>query len=347
MAWDPTQGQEQPGNEEHGQPANGGAEPDSGSGTPQIPFEGQQQPASGTEAAGQGQSVPQNPYEGQQQPASGAEPYSGYGTPQNPYGTPPQNPYATPPPQNPYASQPPQNPYAAPQQYGTPQYQQGGYGYGYAPPQQAPRPIGQALQELPNQYIRVLTKPSPQTFAEEMSKADWAIVWIQILILAIIGTILGLIRGAIGLAGSSFVTNNTFNPASIAALTVSGSTFSFIAVPVSFFIVVGIQYLLAKAFRGEGNFLTQGYTYLLFNVPITIVSYLLGFIPILGGIAGFALLIYGIVLNVFSIMAVHRLSGGKASAVVLIPAAVLFLLVFLCVFVVAAILVAAVKSTSP
>ena len=27
MAWDPTQGQEQPGNGEQGQPANGGSEP--------------------------------------------------------------------------------------------------------------------------------------------------------------------------------------------------------------------------------------------------------------------------------------------------------------------------------
>ena len=324
MAWDPTQGQEQPGNGEQGQPSNGGVKPDPGSSAPQNPYEGQGQP-----------------------PPSGADPYSGYGTPQNPYGTPPQNPYGTPP-QNPYTSSPPQNPYATPQQqYGTPPYQQGGYGYGYAPPQPAPRSIGQAIQELPYQYYRVLTKPSVRTFAEEMGKADWAMVWIQILILALIGTILGLIRSAIGLAGSSFVTNNTFNPASIIALTVSGSTFSIIAVPVSFFIVVGIQYLLAKAFQGQGNFLTQGYTYLLFEVPIAIAGYVLGFIPIFGAIAGFALFIYGIVLNVFSIMAVHRLSGGKATGVVLIPIAVLILLVFLCAFTIAAILIANYKTTHP
>src|SRR6266702_2783760 len=100
---------------------------------------------------GQGQGQPDNG--GQGQPGSGGtDPYSGYGTPQNPYGTPPP-------------------------QYGTPPNQQGGYGYGYPPPQQAPRSIGQAIQELPNQYIRVLTKPSAQTFAEEMGKADWAMIW--------------------------------------------------------------------------------------------------------------------------------------------------------------------------
>lgn len=307
MAWDPTQGQGQ------GQPDN----------------REQGQPGSGGPEPG----APQNPYQGQGQPGSGGpEPSSGYGTPQNPYGAPP-------PQQGPYGAPPPQ--------YGTPPYQQGGYGYGYAPPQQAPRSIGQAIQELPNQYIKVLTKPSVQSFAEEMGKADWPMVWIQLLILALIGTIIGLIRGAIGLAGSSFVTNNNFDPTAIMALTVSGSTFSFIAVPVSFFIVMGIQYLLAKAFQGQGNFLTQGYTYLLFEVPITIVSYLLGFIPILGGIAGFALFIYGIVLNVFAIMSVHRLSGGKAAGVVLIPIAVLFLLVFLCAFAIAAILIAAYRTTTP
>ncbi|HXL35811.1 MAG TPA: YIP1 family protein, partial [Ktedonobacteraceae bacterium] len=200
-------------------------------------------------------------------------------------------------------------------------------------------------QELPNQYIRVLTKPSAQSFAEEMGKADWGMVWIQLLIWALIGTILGLIRAAIGLAGLSFVSNNTFNPAAITALTVSGSTFSFISVPVFFFILVGIQYLLAKAFQGQGNFLTQSYTTLLFEVPINIVSYLLAFIPILGGIAGFALSIYGIVLNVFAIMAVHRLSGGKAVGVVLIPIAVLILLAFLCIFAIAAIIIAATRHT--
>lgn len=314
MAWDPTQGQGQ------GQPGNGG----------------QGQPGSG----GQEPGAPQNPYQGQGQPGSaGQEPYSGYGTPQNPYGTPP--------PQNPYAS-PQQGPYGAPPPpYGTPPPNQQG-GYGYAPPQQAPRPIGQAIQELPNQYIKVLTKPSAQTFAEEMGKADWAMVWIQLLALALVGTIVGLIRGAIGLAGSNLLSSTGgFNPAAFTALTVSGSTFSFISVPVSFFIVVGIQYLLARAFQGQGNFLTQSYSTLLFQVPIYIASFILGIIPILGAFAGFALYIYGIVLNVFAIMAVHRLSGGKATGVVLIPIAVLFLLAFLCILALAAFFVAAYRTTSP
>jgi hypothetical protein len=316
MAWDPTQGQGQ------GQPGNGG----------------QGQPGSGEPEPNPGYSAPQNPYQGQGQPGSaGQEPYSGYGTPQNPYGTPP--------PQNPYAA-PQQGPYGAPPpQYGTPPSQQSGYGYGYAPPQQAPRSLGQAIQELPNQYIKVLTKPSVQSFAEEMGKADWSIVWIQLIILAVVATILGFIHGAI--FGSPFANTSGANYSAFLALTAGSSTFSFISVPVSFFILVGIQYLLAKAFQGQGSFLSQGYSTLLYQVPINIISYLLGFIPILGGFASFALYIYGIVLNVFAIMAVHRLNGGKATAVVLIPIAVLFLLVFLCVIAVVAIFFAATRTTSP
>jgi len=278
--------------------------------------------------------------QGQGQGQPGPDPYSGYGGPQNP------NPYGTPPPQNPYGTPPPQGPYGAPPQYGAPPYQQSGYGY--TPPQQAPRPLGQAIQELPNQYIKILTKPSAQSFAEEMGKADWSMVWVQLLILAIIGTIFGLIGGAIGQAVNPFASTSGVNPSTFLAFTAGGSVFSIIAVPLGFFIIVGVQYLLAKAYQGQGTFLTQSYTRLLFDTPLGILRYVLGIIPILGGLIGLALSIYGIVLNVYSIMAVHRLSGGRATLVVLIPIIVLYGLLFLCIFaVVALFFAAAYKGTHP
>ncbi len=50
---------------------------------------------------GQGQEKPGNGEQGQPGSSGAADPYSGYGTPQNPYGAPPpQNPYGTPPPRN-------------------------------------------------------------------------------------------------------------------------------------------------------------------------------------------------------------------------------------------------------
>ena len=259
-----------------------------------------------------------DPNQPQEQPPSGPNPYE---------------PQFTPPPQNPYAQ-----PMGAPGQ---------GTAYGYAP--QAPLPLGQAIQGLPNQYIKILTKPGVQSFAEEQGKAEWGIVWIQLLIVGLFGTLIGLIHTAIGTAfvlgtaGSSAATAYGL----ISSVFIGGaSVFSIISIIVGFFIVVGIQYLLAKAFGGTGTFVQQGYNYLLFYVPLAIISNLLGLIPILGGIVGFGLWIYQIILNVFAIMAAHRLSGGKATMVVLIPIIAIILLVFLCALVLVALLFPA-ASTLP
>lgn len=242
---------------------------------------------------------------------------------------------------NPYEpSQPIQNPYEQPSGYGTTPNPMPEPQYGFVPPQ-GPLPLGQAIQGLPNQYIKVLTKPGAQSFVEEQGKADWGIIWLQLLFVGVIGTIIGLLRAAMGTA-ATMVTNGGSSAAAYGAIAGffagSASVASIIFVIIGFFIVVGIQYLLAKAFGGTGDFKQQAYDYLLFFVPLTIISNILGLIPVLGILAGFAIGIYQLVLNVFSIMASHRLSGGKATAVVLIPIAVIILVVFLCAVVAFALL---------
>ncbi len=257
-----------------------------------------------------------------------------YGEPQIPYSPPPQNPYGGGAPQNPPS--PPQNPYGAPQNpyrppaqnpYAVPPYYEASYqgGPGYAPPQSAPLPLGEAIRNLPSQYLKVLTKPGPMTFAEEMGKASWDIVWVQLIALAIISAILGYLNTLISptFTSTSYSSINTTAIRSVAAGISFGSV---IFVPLFFFIGQGIYYALAKAFGGQGRFLPQSYTTLLFSVPIGIVTYALALIPFAGGFLGLAISIYSIVLNIFALMAVHRLSGGRASAVVLIPVGVAVLL---------------------
>lgn len=283
-----------------------------------------------------------DPNQGQGQPGGGQDPYSGYGTPQNPYGA-PQNPYGTPPPQNPYGTPPPENPYATP----GPGYQSSGYGAAYAVPPATPLPLGEAIRQLPNQYIKVLTKPSAQTFAEEMGKAEWGIVWVQLLIYAVIGGVLGFLGAMTNpfrVTPTTGSTTSSLNPATIQAITAGASFGSIIIIPIAFFIGVGIVYLFAKMFGGQGSFLQQAYTTLLFTVPIGIITGLLGLIPIVGTI-GVLLGIYEVVLNVFSVMAVHRLSGGKATAAVLLPVAIFFLLACVLAIVFIAIIAAAVNGT--
>jgi hypothetical protein len=278
----------------------------------------------------------QNPNQPQGQVPSGPNPYgqSAEYIPQSqsPYGQPSEYIPSSP---NPYGQPvgympPPQNPYEQPA------------GYGFAPPQAMPRPLGQAIRELPRQYLKVLTKPSAQTFAEEQGKADWGIIWVQLLFIGLIGTIIGIISAVLHLVATTMLTNGNAALSTVYSLTTSSpSVASLVSVIAGFFIVVGIQYLLAKAFKGNGDFKQQGYSYLLFYVPLMLVSDVLGLVPILGLVVGFALGIYQIVLNVFSIMAAQRLSGGKATGVVLIPLAVLFLLIVLCAVAAVAIFAAA------
>ncbi len=208
---------------------------------------------------------------------------------------------------------------------------------------------------MPNQYIRVLTKPSATTFAEELRKAGWDITLVQLLFMILAGVVLGLITALFSSAvATAYATGSNLTGSSlqayrsfIVASSVGGAFSRIISVPLTFFIGVGIQFLVAKAFKGQGTFLTQSYTTLLYQAPIYIITSLLGLlaiIPVAGaiiaGIMGLALFVYSVVLNVYQIMATHRLSGGKATAVVLIPYAIGFVLLLLCGIAFGALLVA-------
>jgi hypothetical protein len=203
----------------------------------------------------------------------------------------------------------------------------------------APLPLREAIKRLPRQYKNVLTKPGAATFAEEMGKAEWRMVWVQLMGLTVLGLIFLVVFYSIFFAiFGSFLPSSftTFLPP-LWLLLVLVSLFSLVGVPAGFFLGQGITYLLAQAFGGQGSFLAQAYNALLIQTPITIISYILAFIPIVGSV-GSLIGIYVYVLEVFSLMAVHRLSGGKATAVVLIPVVAGFVLgiavyfVFLLVF---------------
>ena len=82
---------------------------------------------------------------------------------------------------------------------------------------------------------------------------------------------------------------------------------------------MGIVYLLARNFGGQGTFLQQCHSSLQIQVPLGILSKLLALIPGIGRILNSVLSLYGIGVQVVVIMAVHRLSRGKALTVLLIP----------------------------
>lgn len=294
-------------------------------------------------------------------------PANPYGAPPAGYGFPPSGPAGTPLP--PFGNAVP--PFPPP-----PVYDYASYGYGYPPPprEQRPLPLSQAIRDLPRQYKKIVFKPGVRSFIEEEGKADWGIIWIQLLFLIGLAVLIAIPQLIIDATLPS--TTNSSLGMSTVTINVVSTLSSIVLVPLGFFCGMGIQYLLAKAFKGIGSFKQQAYNQLLFQVPITIVTSLVSLVfslvtsrsafvtvtmnlsnstttpvfnPAILIVMLFAYLIflgvgvYSIVLNVFSLMAAHRLSGGRATGAVLIPYGVLVLIV-ICVFVV--VFVAAVAAFS-
>ena len=249
----------------------------------------------------------------------------------------------------PFPEQP--NDASSPSAYGNPEFYNNpaaygapppyGYGHGYAVPPQGfygrppgmfqappvmqpatPLPLLAAIRQLPRQYWRVLTHPNAITFIEEERKAAWNIIWVQLLILGVVEAIVVLLIVLLEffifqafLPGATMSVFSQVLP--IVAIVIALITIVF--VPISFFFGASIFHLIAKAFGGRGSFLSYCYNYSLILVPISILSFVLSVIPCLGSVAGLAGGVYEIVLLIFMTMGVHRLSGGKASATVLIP----------------------------
>jgi hypothetical protein len=246
---------------------------------------------------------------------------SSYQQPGYSYGVPPQGPYGAfrspqpsgyGPPQAPYGfGIPPQGPYSA-----FP-YQQPGYVYGTPPVQAAHLPLGEAIRQLPGQYIKVaFTKRSSATFAEEQNKASWGSVWFQLSFYALVFVIVMCV--------DELITNT----ADIVPDLIVIIFLSIVVIPMIFFLTTGIYYLIARASGGKGTFLAQMYTMLLFTVPLGILAVLLGLFPVFGGLANRALDGYLTILSVRMMMGVHRLSAGRAMAVILIPVAVILIIAF-------------------
>lgn len=213
-----------------------------------------------------------------------------------------------------------------------------------APPPATPLPLGQAVAQLPGQYWRVLTRPGAFTFAAEAGKAAWDIIGLQLIGIAIIAALLAAANTIITQNATAAFLNQLnqlnqsggaggqsvgLNVASSPGLSVLRSLATSL---IGFFIGQAILFGLAKAFRGQGTFTQQAYVSLLFGVPLGILEGLFGLIPVAGAFIALAGVVYEIVLSVFAIMGVHRLSGGKASAVVLIPIGVVLLLACCAIF---------------
>lgn len=290
---------------------------------------------------------------------------------QSGYTMPTPGPYIPAPPQPPYNpapgyAPPPQQAYGVGSNYGHGGLTQSYYGNRYGDPQTflpspaTPLPLGAAIRQLPGQYWRAITRPASTTFATEMGKAGWGIVWIQIVIYTLILTILSILSNIILPARS--LTNadtSTLTPETVAVLQKFQGTITLISmygqivfIPLLLFIGTGILFLLAKAFGGMGRFVQQLYCTLLFIVPlgilVNIVLLFLSLLPTVGSLLvlliALANLGYEGTLMGFMLMPVHRLSGGRAAGSVLLLFGVGVLLVCVVGFILAIVLAASIQA---
>jgi Yip1 domain len=187
-------------------------------------------------------------------------------------------------------------------------------------PREAPLPpAGLTMAQLPGQYARVLLRPSAHKFVEEMRKATWGSVFLQLIAWTVIATVLGYLANMMtpldALTGGA-----TLSPSSLRIFEdfkLADSYGLLLLIPAFFFTWTGLMFLVAKALGGAGTFLAQCYTTLLFQVPLGILGSILGLIPLLGWI-GIVLFLYNIVLQAYATMGIHQLTGNRAAATILL-----------------------------
>jgi hypothetical protein len=200
------------------------------------------------------------------------------------------------------------------------------------------------FQEMINGSVAVFTKPSVGTFEEhEKNNLTWALIYSVIagVINAILSTVrLMLFPAVVDTSGLPPELAESMSQAAQPSIVgaISGGIFGTIF---GLLIVWGITYLLGRAFGGTGQFGELAYGLSLFNAPSTVLFSVLNFIPILGGIAAFALSIYNLYLTYLAIQSGMNLPSNKALYVILIEFAIGFAIA-LCFLVFFAVIIAAI-----
>ncbi len=214
-------------------------------------------------------------------------PQGGYGQPpvdgqqpQGGYGAPPPSGYGTPPPAG----------YQQQQGYQQTNYQQPDLN-------KAAVNVGNDIAALPQKWLTVLTKPSTDFFAREMPNANWTTILVGAGIAAVVSALFSIIRfgGAAGIIGG------------------------FIGSVIGLLVGSGILYLVATTVgKGRGDFMVQTYLYSLFTIPISLVSSVLGIIPVVGGLLGLALSIYSLYLTYLMLQPAHNMNKQSAQTTVIV-----------------------------
>jgi hypothetical protein len=195
----------------------------------------------------------------------------------------------------------------------------------------SPRPIG----EIFGLWLKVFQMDEP-FFAAEGPRASTGNTLIALIIYAVVAVIFGFIQRAIGFRQLFF--QRYFGNSPSFNIPICLPLVALVAVPLGYYIGIGLVHLAAKLFGGTGSFSTLAYLVSLFYVPLGMVITLVSLIPCLGTLVALAGDVYLIILWVRAIKVNYHLTTGRAVGAYFVPAVVILVVVFVLVAIVAVIL---------
>jgi hypothetical protein len=187
----------------------------------------------------------------------------------------------------------------------------------------SPRPFG----EIFGLWLKVFQMNEP-FFAAEAPRASNGNTLLALLIYAVVSVILGFIQRTIGFR-QLFLQRYFGNNSPSFNIPICLPLIALVAVPLGYYIGIGLIHLAAKIFGGAGSFSTLAYLVSLFYIPLGIASSVLSLIPCLGPVLSLAVAIYSIILSVRAIKVNYTLTTGRAVAAYFTPVVVILVIVIL------------------
>lgn len=96
---------------------------------------------------------------------------------------------------------------------------------------------------------------------------------------------------------------------------------------ICYLVANAVFWVIAKVLGGKGGYGQQFHLSALMVVPVVVINAILGIIPVLGGLVGLLVSLYGIWLQILAVKEAHAFSTERAAVAVLLPIVVLGLLV--------------------
>ena len=152
------------------------------------------------------------------------------------------------------------------------------------------------LSDMFPQSVAVLSKPSVATFEQFERRGGTTEAAIYVVVGAVIAALAGLLKGGVG-----------------------GLFAGLLGPLIGFGVFTGLVYVVGKnLFKGTGTYPEVAYTFALFYVPISVVSAVIGIIPILGTLVAFILGLVNIYFGYLAVQSSMNLRDSTSAIVTLV-----------------------------